>query len=76
MRKTEDRSDSSVKKDSVAEIGEKEGYMRYFGGAVTDISAAKSVKQDSLCLKIAQTELYGQIAMAVICDGMGGLEKV
>ncbi|MCD8366089.1 MAG: hypothetical protein LUC83_09860 [Clostridiales bacterium] len=50
--------------------------MRYFGGAVTDISAAKSVKQDSLCLKIAQTELYGQIAMAVICDGMGGLEKV
>ncbi|MCD8324158.1 MAG: serine/threonine-protein phosphatase [Clostridiales bacterium] len=49
--------------------------MKYWGGAVTDVGIKKTVNQDSLCLKIVDTEQYGQIAMAVICDGMGGLAR-
>lgn len=49
--------------------------MRYLGSAVTDIGIIKKTNQDSVCLKIANTKDHGQIAMGVICDGMGGLEK-
>lgn len=49
--------------------------MRYMGSAVTDTGIIKKTNQDSVCLKIADTKEHGQIAMGVICDGMGGLEK-
>ena len=49
--------------------------MRYLGSAVSDIGISKKTNQDSVCLKIAETESHGQIAMCVMCDGMGGLEK-
>lgn len=49
--------------------------MKYFGSASTDVGIVKSTNQDSVCIKIANFEDKGQIAMAVICDGMGGLAK-
>lgn len=49
--------------------------MNYIGTAVSDIGIQKDTNQDSVCIKIANTKNYGQIVMAVICDGMGGLEK-
>lgn len=49
--------------------------MKYLGAAATDVGIRKKTNQDSVCIKIADTPHYGQIAMAVICDGMGGLEK-
>ncbi|MCD7981733.1 MAG: protein phosphatase 2C domain-containing protein [Clostridiales bacterium] len=49
--------------------------MRYFGTALTDTGISKNINQDSLCLKIAQTDDCGQAVMAVVCDGMGGLAK-
>lgn len=47
--------------------------MKYFGAASTDVGISKQINQDSLCLKIAETEKYGQVTMVLICDGMGGL---
>ena len=49
--------------------------MKYFGSASTDVGIVKSTNQDSVCLKIADFDSKGQVAMAVICDGMGGLAK-
>jgi serine/threonine protein phosphatase PrpC len=49
--------------------------MRYRGAAVTDIGTVKQTNQDSICIKVADTEKRGNIAMCVLCDGMGGLEK-
>lgn len=49
--------------------------MRYFGSAMTDIGISKQTNQDSVCLKIAKTKKHGQIVMALMCDGMGGLSK-
>lgn len=49
--------------------------MKYLGSAVTDMGISKKTNQDSMCLKIANTKTHGQIAMSVVCDGMGGLEK-
>lgn len=46
--------------------------MRYLVAAHTDTGIAKKVNQDSLTVKVAQTP-QGQIVLAVICDGMGGL---
>lgn len=40
----------------------------------TDVGIRKETNQDSLCIKQAQTDT-GNILLAVICDGMGGLEK-
>lgn len=48
--------------------------MRYTAAAETDIGNVKDVNQDSLTVKIAETS-KGQVAFAVICDGMGGLEQ-
>lgn len=48
--------------------------MHYLTSVHSDIGTTKSVNQDSLCLKIAQTTA-GDVLMAVICDGMGGLKK-
>lgn len=49
--------------------------MQFIGSAVTDVGISKKTNQDSVCLKIAATKRHGQIAMIVLCDGMGGLEK-
>lgn len=41
--------------------------------AQTDVGITRKINQDSLTVKVAQTSL-GEIAFAVLCDGMGGLE--
>lgn len=48
--------------------------MRYMVTADTDVGIVKQTNQDSLCLFHADS-LQGEIVMAVICDGMGGLAK-
>jgi len=48
--------------------------MRYIVSADTDVGIKKDTNQDSVCIKVADT-LEGQIVMALICDGMGGLSK-
>lgn len=48
--------------------------MYFVVAADTDVGTVKTTNQDSVCVKIAETP-YGQIALAMICDGMGGLEK-
>ena len=48
--------------------------MYFVVAADTDVGTVKTTNQDSVCVKIAETP-YGQTALAMICDGMGGLEK-
>lgn len=48
--------------------------MNFFVAAETDVGIAKATNQDSVCAMVADTS-YGQIAMCVVCDGMGGLSK-
>lgn len=48
--------------------------MKFNLAAYSDIGISKQVNQDSYCIKQASTPV-GNIVMAVICDGMGGLEK-
>lgn len=42
--------------------------------AYTDIGIKRKINQDSICVKIADTS-FGEVIMAAICDGMGGLEE-
>lgn len=48
--------------------------IHYLAAAQTDIGLVKQVNQDSLTVKVIDTEL-GEVVLAVICDGMGGLAK-
>lgn len=48
--------------------------MYFKAVADTDIGISKGVNQDSLMLKHAKCSL-GEVLMAVVCDGMGGLDK-
>lgn len=48
--------------------------MRYLATADTDVGIAKQTNQDSVLVKHGESEA-GEILLAVICDGMGGLEK-
>lgn len=48
--------------------------MSYLAAVHTDQGPVKEVNQDSLCVMEAHTSA-GEILMAVICDGMGGLAK-
>lgn len=48
--------------------------MNYKIAVHTDVGIKKGTNQDSLCVKQAQTK-NGNVLMAVMCDGMGGLEK-
>lgn len=48
--------------------------FHYTVAAQTDIGITKNVNQDSLTVKVANTP-YGEAAVAVLCDGMGGLEQ-
>lgn len=46
----------------------------YIIAAKTDIGKYKKVNQDSLTVKVAKTSI-GEVAFAVLCDGMGGLSN-
>lgn len=48
--------------------------MNFIAAAETDIGISKETNQDSVGIRIAETP-DGQIIMAVLCDGMGGLSK-
>ena len=48
--------------------------MRFITAYESDIGIKKATNQDAILIKKAQTEL-GEVLFAVICDGMGGLEK-
>ncbi len=48
--------------------------MDFIAAAVTDIGLTKKTNQDSYALRIYNTPI-GNIAFAVLCDGMGGLDK-
>lgn len=46
--------------------------MNFMIAANSDIGIKKSTNQDSLLIKVAQTNL-GKVCLCVVCDGMGGL---
>ncbi len=48
--------------------------MNYIIAASTDIGNTKETNQDSYVMKVVNTKA-GKIVFAVLCDGMGGLEK-
>lgn len=48
--------------------------MNFIISASTDIGLKKSTNQDSLSVKVVNTG-NGQVAFAILCDGMGGLSK-
>lgn len=49
--------------------------MEFSVAAYTDTGIEKHSNQDSLCVRRASIEGREEILMAVICDGMGGLQK-
>lgn len=48
--------------------------MNYLTGVISDIGIEKQTNQDSALIKIAEIN-DTQIAMVLVCDGMGGLAK-
>lgn len=48
--------------------------MHFWAVADTDIGISKHTNQDSILIKHASIE-NGEVLMAVVCDGMGGLSK-
>ncbi len=48
--------------------------MNFMVAAHSDVGIRKSTNQDSVLIKIADTD-YGRAVLAVVCDGMGGLAK-
>ncbi len=48
--------------------------MNFIISATTDIGISKSTNQDSLSVKLINTA-QGKMVFAILCDGMGGLEK-
>lgn len=48
--------------------------MDFQFGAHTDVGIKKETNQDSLCIMQGQTD-NGNLLMAIMCDGMGGLDK-
>ncbi len=48
--------------------------MNFIVSATTDIGTTKSTNQDSLSVKVINTP-QGRMTFAILCDGMGGLEK-
>lgn len=48
--------------------------MDYYIALHTDVGIQKETNQDSMCIKQARTD-KGIIVLAMVCDGMGGLEK-
>lgn len=48
--------------------------MNFMIAANSDVGIKKSTNQDSLLIKVAQTNL-GKVCLCVVCDGMGGLSN-
>ena len=48
--------------------------MKFISSLHTDVGIRKKTNQDSMLLQHAMTD-YGEIVFAVVCDGMGGLQK-
>lgn len=48
--------------------------MDFLVSAQSDVGIVKVTNQDSLSIKTASTQM-GKVAFAVLCDGMGGLQK-
>ncbi|MBQ6824657.1 MAG: serine/threonine-protein phosphatase [Clostridia bacterium] len=48
--------------------------MNFIVSANTDVGIAKSTNQDSLSVKVINTS-QGRMTFAILCDGMGGLDK-
>lgn len=48
--------------------------MKYVATADSDVGISKDTNQDSVLIKHASTD-KGEVLLAVICDGMGGLSK-
>lgn len=48
--------------------------MNYIVSANTDIGITKSTNQDSMSVKVINTP-QGRMTFAILCDGMGGLDK-
>ena len=48
--------------------------MSFIATYHTDVGITKKTNQDSLALKVVDTK-NGEVAFAVVCDGMGGLSK-
>lgn len=48
--------------------------MNYLVVAETDTGIRKDINEDSILVKHAKTDL-GEVVLAIICDGMGGLAK-
>ena len=49
--------------------------MEYLVAAYTDTGIQKETNQDSICVRRATVSDTGEIIMAIVCDGMGGLKK-
>ncbi|MGN0593673.1 MAG: PP2C family protein-serine/threonine phosphatase [Hominimerdicola sp.] len=47
--------------------------MKYIIGAHTDVGIKKSVNQDAISIKVAETP-YDEVLMGTVCDGLGGLD--
>lgn len=48
--------------------------MNFLVAAHTDVGIRKKTNQDSVLIKVADTD-YGKACLSVVCDGMGGLRK-
>lgn len=48
--------------------------MKFITAVHTDVGIKKSTNQDSIFVETAQTD-NGEVLLAVVCDGMGGLKK-
>lgn len=48
--------------------------MDFLTAAHSDVGIKKYTNQDSLMIKVADTD-YGRVCFAIVCDGMGGLSK-
>lgn len=48
--------------------------MQIISGHYTNVGPIKKINQDSLSIKVVNSP-KGMIAMAIVCDGMGGLEQ-
>lgn len=49
--------------------------MEYLVAAYTDTGIQKETNQDSICVRRAAITDAGEVIMAIVCDGMGGLKK-
>lgn len=49
--------------------------MKFLAAVHSDVGIQKVTNEDSLCLKIARLRSGEEVAMLVVCDGMGGCEK-